>query len=393
MELRRALFPACYADGKGNLYYVIHNRHAIRKLNLKKNIAEYIDNPEGYIPEEWSGIDKIWGYEDKLYLFEQNGDRMLEYSLRDQKSRCFLLNCGMHSCDNWAAFTVCNNVLFAFASYLNRIIKIELNSGELKKDSFPIDDIFKLEKKLETLNKGKNKIPCKLFSCGCRVDDDIWLFMEQNTYVLKYNLFSGECKTYSLPEEIRGCNYAVWKENIFYILSNEGNVYLWNPLKAKKEILFDSENRNYPYFSKLIVTDTNIWIMPYMGEDIYVVNLKDRGFCKYDRYPNDFSYLEDPNRSKYYEYTEDEENVYFAMHSANYVLCIERKSGKEKWIKPKEPELEEEIRYCKSCGMSQYDEFEFGIKGFFMAVEHREECLYGDKKLLIGDLVWNRVKA
>lgn len=393
MDLQKTLFPACYTDGKGKLYYVSHSRHSIRKLDLEKNTVEYIDNPDGYIPGKWSGVDKIFGYKDRLYLFEQNGSKMLEYSLRDQKSRCFLLDCGMYSCDNWAAFTIYNHVLFAFASYLNKIVKIELGSGELKKESFPIDDIFKLQKKLENLNKRRNKVPCKLFSCGCRVDDDMWLFIEQDTFVLKYNLSSGMCITFSLPEEIRGCNYAVRKGDAFYILSIEGNVYLWNPLNVKTEILFHSENRNYPYFSKMIVTYTNIWIMPCMGDDIYVVNLKEQECCKYNRYPNDFSYCEDPNRSRYYEYTEDEQNIYFAMHSANYLLCIEKKSGKEKWIKPKEPELKEEIRFCKSYGMSQYDETEFGIKGFFMVTDHRGEHSYGDKKGIIGALVWNGVKA
>lgn len=37
---------------------------------------------------------------------------------------------------------------------------------------------------------------------------------------------------------------------------------------------------------------------------------------------------------KYYGYCENSKFYYFAMHSGNYILSIEKESGKEKWLKP-----------------------------------------------------------
>ena len=89
MNHLKTLFPACVTDNKGNMYYVTHVEHAIKELDLKTRRTRYIGNPGSYIPREWSGVDKIVFHNEKLYLFEQSGKEVMEYSLLEKTSRFF----------------------------------------------------------------------------------------------------------------------------------------------------------------------------------------------------------------------------------------------------------------------------------------------------------------
>ena len=78
-----------------------------------------------------------------------------------------------------AACTIYDNTLFIFHSFANRVVKINLDSGKIvsKKELCPnIDYIFNREKDSYCVSGKKIDVFHKLYSCGCQVNNDIWLF-------------------------------------------------------------------------------------------------------------------------------------------------------------------------------------------------------------------------
>lgn len=396
MNHLKTLFPACVTDKKGTMYYVTHAERAIKELDLETQKVRYIGNSGSYIPREWIGVDKILIHNEKLYLLEQSGKAAMEYSLLEKTSRIFDLKYCMHNCDNWGVCAVYNGTLFLFPCFSNQLIKVDLKgNGAVEKEELcpDIDFVYMQENSRGISKGGEFSIPHRLYSCGCQVDSDIWLFTERKGIVLKYDLQTGTNIQCMLPENIDGCIHAVWKEGLFYILSTEGSVYSWNPSDGKAEILFDSRNRYpFPCFYKIAVTDTNIWILPCFGEDILIVDLSDGNERVYSAYPKDFYYYEDPNMSKYFGSFEDDVNCYFAMHSANYILIIEKKTGQEKWLKPVEPELHEKVGYYKDYDTEEYEEADLGLKGLFMLLDEKKCGADKAKGKNTGKIMWDKVR-
>lgn len=390
MSILETLFPACVADKEGFLYYVTHSEHAIKRLDLKNYKVEYLDNPEGYIPKQWAGVDKILLDNDNLYLFEQNGQKLLEYSLLKKSSRCFDLKCNIFSCGSWAICTIHNHVIWAFPSYANKVIKIDLINGKVEERTFADIDYSFNQKDELFISCGKEiEISYKLFSCGCKIDNEIWLFTERKPFFLKYDLSKDIYEKSSLPVMIRSCVWALYRKYVLYILSAEGKLYCWDVFNNRAELLFDSGKR-YPYYNRFIVTDTNIWLIPFFGEDIYVIDLKTKRKSKYSRYPKDFCYRIEAERSKYFEYCEDKNNYYFAMHSANYLLIIEKDSGAGRWLKPIEPQLEERAAYyIRNYGMN-FCEFMWDLKDWIRICTDKYNVYKNNKN--IGKNIWKTIR-
>lgn len=394
------LFPACTVSRNGIMYYVTHIEHAIKELDLNNLKTRYIDNPEKYVSAESNGIDKIVIHNNNLYLFEQSGKWILEYSISNKTSRFFDLRYSMHNmhnCDNWAICTVYKDILYVFPCYANNLIKIDLKKGilEIEKELYPDMDYEYMQEKGSIVSKGiEIDIPYKLYSCGCQFEDEVWIFTERKNIVLKYNLLTETRRLYLLPERIDGCTYAAWKEGLFYILSIDGNVYCWNPEGGETEILFDGKKRYpFPYFGKIAVTDISIWLMPCFGENILVIDRKNGKEKTYTRYPENFIYCEEPYMSKYFGNFEDDKNYYFAMHCANYILIIEKESGKEKWIQPIEPDLNEKINYYLGCNLQKYEESDFGLKGFLLLLNQSRWISEHKKNKKVDDIIWNILRG
>ena len=77
------------------------------------------------------------------------------------------------------------------------------------------------------------------------------------------------------------------------------------------------------------------------------------------------------------------------MHSANYILIIEKSSGKGVWLKPEEPSLEEKIDYYRKNKFENYEEMDFGLEGFFMIIEKKTDVIGNICKNQIGNYIWN----
>lgn len=391
------MFPNCVPDGRGFLYYVTQSEHAIKKLDLRKMESEYMLHPDGYDPEEWGGVGSFIYHDDKIYLFEQRGRWLMEYSPADQAGRRFDLDCCINNYDNFAACVLHDGIVFAFASYADKVVKINLASSAIESEEGlcpGINYIFGRDKCVCSLNGTGTEIAHSLYSCGCRIGNDLWLFMQRKPFVIKYSLPEQTHERLNLPVEIPGCIHAVWKESLFYILSAEEKVYAWNPADSHADILFDGREINqHPYFGKIAVTDANIWMLPMFGNDIHIVSLEDKKADTYCGYPEDFCYDDDPKKQRYYGCCEDGENYYFAMCSANYMLIIGKADGTGEWarITKKEHDLNGKINRCRESRRCFYEADGLDMKAFIMA-GMRKGCPDDAVPNKAGNAIWNYMK-
>lgn len=392
-EHSRILFPACTVY-KNKMYYVTHGERALKSVDLETGVVKYIDSPKGYDLTEWRGIGRLILREDVLYLFEENGMRMLEYSLLKNTARCFKIDCDQYLFDVIAAAEFYEDKIYIFPSFANRLVRIDLKSGQVEsRERLCPDEKYIVDLEDRIILDEKNDMPMKLFVCGCRIGDLLWIFSKK--YVVRYDLSTELFQKYILSDMINMCIYAVWKNEMFYILSIDGSIYTWEPKSNETEIIYvNTVVSTCLYFSEIVVTEKNIWMIPCFGDDIYIIDLETKKRTIYDLYPEEFKYYEIEGRSKYSGHFEDDKKCYFAMHSSNYILIINKTDGKAEWLKPQQPTWEEKVGYCrKNQVFWNLTEEEFGIDGLLQISGgggSEGEKKGNEKK--IGNLLWRREK-
>ena len=86
---------------------------------------------------------------------------------------------------------------------------------------------------------------------------------------------------------------------------------------------------------KIGVVKNDIWILPGLGEDIYVYSMDSGIQRKLEEYPSDFEYCIDKGRTKYIGRCVTENYLCWLLRAGNYFLRIDKETGKYDWVKPK----------------------------------------------------------
>ena len=109
-----------------------------------------------------------------------------------------------------------------------------------------------------------------IFSCGCQMGNIIWLFGKKN--IVKYNLLTGEYERQKNNEAEVTIDAAYHDENIYFI-NDWRKVYRRNIINETTELLIDEDN-NKPDDCKirLIPTQKNIWVLPSLSEEIFIID-------------------------------------------------------------------------------------------------------------------------
>lgn len=369
-----------------DLYFISEEDCILMKMNIDSGKVEYLNRPNSFDvqisdPLIWKLPDKMIVHERKIYVLETDGKRLVEYYVDENRYRCIELDCSVFECCNFAAFAIYNDKAYIFPSYLDKVIVVDLTIGSVIQQLSICTDILYEFGKTES-------IPSKLFSCGCRVGNSEWIFMERLGEVVEYNMETDEYQRHIVPAKIKGCAHAEWKNDTFYILSLEGKVYKWNFYNNNvREWSLGNQSKSYPAYREMVITNGVIWILPEVGNDILLIDIEKDYVEKYSNYPVDFSYEAPEHYSKYYVHCEDDNFYYFSMHSGNYIFCVEKFSGKEKWIKPIEPNYIE--YYAKnSCYVN---ERRYNLKNYFSNINLKRFFLQNEK-FNIGSRIWERQK-
>lgn len=320
------LFASC-ALIENEMYFISETENVFQKIDVNTGIVEYLNNPKGYLPLTWEISDLMLAYQKCIYIFELNGNKILEYSIEKNTCRYFNINCNKFEGGNYAAVAAYKDKIYIIPSFVNTLIIIDLETETLIKK----ENVFHTGERL----LGTDNLTCRVFTYGFQEGNHLWLFTEMERVVIDYDLEIGDYRIYRFPEMINKCVHAVYKDEKFYILDMNGGVYIWDILNDRTYEIKkgESEDRTL-YYKRLIVTKSQIWILPCCGKEITIISMGDWKNTYYSNYPKDFCYIGTENMGKYYGYCENSKFYYFAMHSGNYILSIEKESGKEKWLKP-----------------------------------------------------------
>lgn len=382
---KRNLFSTCAVAG-GKIYAFTSFARLPIKVDLCTGKIRLIEEIEGYSTSFYA--DTMLNAGDSIFILELNGNGLLQYNINKSACRYFDIGCHGEDWDNYVVFAQYEKYLYIVPRYVDMLVKINVESGEVQKGR-------KLHSTRNTYKIDRKQEKKSYFWFGCQYEEKLWLFQKQSNLLVMYDMCKDTWKEYELSVEINDCVHAVQYNENLYILSSEGRIYCWNILSETTELLavLNEGRTDNAIFSRLAVTDKKIFVLPSLGEKMYVVHLNTRKIEEYKAYPKDFRYCGQKEWSKYYGYCEDKELYYFAMRSANYMLCVSKCDGKESWIK-----LEFDIQDGDYLRVFQgYNntavlrEDEWTLKELTDVNKYKFYMFRDDNKLGIGKQVWSRL--
>ena len=368
------LFSSC-ALVDGDMYSVTSLKGVPIKISLKTGEISYIDN---LIENDYMMTEDIISGNNEIFILEQSGHRMLRVDLKRGLNKFYEISCHEKDWGNYAAYVKYNETIYIFPRYTNYIVKIDLETDLVKQDF----DLYR-EMKEDSIR----------FWCGCCSGDKVWLFQKDKREVVEYDLETESWIKYVLPLRIISCRHIVKERDVFYILSSEGKVYIWNFKEGDMKVLADCSGETKEFaFSRIVVTEKNISVLPAMTNDIYQIDKKSGDKRVYHDYPEHFEYCAPEIWTKYSGYCEDENYYYFAMRSSTFILCINKKNGELKWLTTLLPSNREYRRvYYKIHYKADQilDEREWSLIEVLDYVEKKNE---NNRKCKIGKQIWNKMR-
>ena len=351
-EVERIQFLTCVKKGD-DIYFPTRYGNFYMKLNLITKRTEYIDF-EVYDKEVSLGIADYIDMEDNvIFQFNLDGRYVLLFDLDSKQIKKIDVDCQSKSWGNYLFCTYYEEKLFIFSMYKHTIVIINLKDDQVVYD----DKICKYI--------CENNLPD--LSVACKVNNQIWLFSNDGKKAVSYNLATHKEEWYELSLKIKQSRHCVYRNKKFYILDNQGNVYVWD--KKQEYLLFSVPNAKQEEYGRIVATDKNLIVLPALGESIYIYDfLKKEIECNIN-YPLDFKYSTESRLSKYYGFCEDENSFFFAMRLSNYLLKIKKQDGAIEWINPMIPDLQETIDRCKRYSMNTY------LEGMLSLSEYIQEII------------------
>lgn len=332
-------------------------------------------------------VDNMLSDEKDIFALELNGKRLMRYNLKEEKCHYFNISCNEKKWGNYAAFGKIDNYFYIFPTYTNGIVKIDLCTGRIQKEKGLYSEIGNSSGLIE---ENPNY---EYFSCGGRVGNEMWLFRRQDSLLVIYDMCSDKWVKYRLPMVINDCIHAIWCDNKMYILSSEGRIYCRN-LEGMMEEIADCSGGSLKSnnFSRIVVTDENIIILPFLENNIFIMNLNTKQIKEYDKYPIKFKYCGLKSWSKYYGYIEDNKKYYFATCSSNYMLVVDKQDGEMKWIKFQLPDYEDIMKSYIKYNKKQIYEKECSINEFLYFIKENSESKERKNDCVVRSHAWKHVK-
>ncbi len=313
----------------GEIFF-INCRNLPVSIDIREGSAEIVGGVEGYSEVLQLGIiEKMLWANGKVYCFESRSKYMVIYDPDKKCCQCQELDFHHNDWGNALTITLYGDDIYVFPKYKQFILKIDTKTDQVSRIKNPA--FAKMDKNVSAGVKG----------------DRVYFFQRNSDKVTEYDLCDDRCREFSLPKETGDIVRPQYFDGLFFLLSREGGLSAWDMESNVLETLLPPivKEENSYYFSTCTVTEKNIWLLPDLGEDIYVYCRESKKLEKYDGYPEGFDYLMTEAWGKYIISHEYKGTYYHDMHSANHILCIDKDSGEEKWIKPSIPGRMEECQY------------------------------------------------
>lgn len=325
----------------------------------------------------------------KVDWFIQAGDNLVATSIWGNqvylydapKNKWLVLDVGCHQ-KPWGNFLDVfwyNEDVYILPRYKEFLVKIDVEKRKVLQLACPV---------LTQVDKEK--------VVSCKKGQFIYLFEQYGRQVFIYDLKTKNHKQKELPDTIKDIVSIRIHKGVFYILSGCGRLDTWD---EKDNVLqgivepFGEAGSNI--FTDLAVTDRNIWLLPQLGDDIFIYDYKDRILERYEDYPANYAYADFTDYPKFAQGREYQDKIYFGMHSANHLLTIDKNTGMAEWLKPILPTTKETFFYRKKLGLSLLeDERKVSLEEYIEEIPQLDnaEMTYVCKEQTIGTEIWTTLK-
>lgn len=366
--MKRYLFTNCTIV-QGELFLIGAFGGLLARVNLENGNMSNCEMHKSFVYEKNVVlIDYMESYQDYIYALDSNGLNLAVIGLKNRECRYIPLNCAFRSFINFVAFERFGTDYYIFPKYENRLLIYHTSNGELEEITDYLKDVNEMQ-------------------CACRVEEDVWILPKEADVIFCYEIATGKKKVYRLNKVLQDCIHSVFHKGYIYILNTFGVVYRWNIEKKELLEIADlkmNQNENES-LSRVIHAGNKLIFLPGYGNEIKILDEYTGKIEVYQDYPEDFSYQS--TWLKYYGYCEDENEYYFAACSGNYMLKIDKRSGKFVWMKPI---IDDSIvsRRMESVGDKMYYEGIYEAVDLLNAVTQK---LCQPDKRFIGQKIYRRM--
>lgn len=303
----------------------------------------------------------------RLYALDMKGQYLIKYNIDTYKVSYHEIDC-LHSVDgNFAYMDASDNNIYIFTREAGKTVVFDTCTEEVKSVMYP--DVREAR-----------------YICGCKMGESFFVFPQDGNKILEYAARKNVWRVHKLAENLKRCVHAAMNEDKIYILLADGTVFQWDVKEEKLNRMnydlqvYTQENTA----SRICFTKDCLIILPAQAQDILRIDCNNGKAVIYKDYPTDFSY--DPERkhwSKYYGYCENTTEYYFACRTSEYILKIEKQSGKFSWIKSKVDRWEMEKAYLEKESVVYEKE---GHLEWFIMKDYKKNA--DEKKGSIGKDIW-----
>lgn len=374
MRLLRHL-RAYAGDALNDVFYFYSAYGGLLRMDLKDGQMEYLNSPSIFSESTDSLCFFLVRNCDKIYQMNSHSGEIVGF---DHNVHCSLKEMG--EVDSAPLFVQ------SFGPYIYCL----LNNGMLFTDIDVGTGEYTFVDWRKIFSKKSETYP---ISYGGLHGDKIFAFSWDRRDVVIYEMKQAEQKRYHFPEDIGMCKHIAPKDNGIFVLNENNQIYYWEPQnghanKIWDEVHFSTEEIKKDSCGRIHLCGNKLVILPSRnGEDIRILDVASGVTDTYRDYPDDFQYMMgDPY--KFVRYVETETEIIYPMRSANYVLKIDRRTGKLYWVRPRLPKEEDILAHFRPNKSNVYEEM-FPLKSYPMLVKgNGMHCL----RMETGEKIWNFLK-
>ena len=362
----------------GRMYCNLFSDGSIVELDANTGTMRQLNTTVISEPDCWSngGMDYLYA-NGKLYIVENRRKKIACYDIRHDECNFYELAGKWYTLavPNYTLATIFKDNIYIFPRFDKEIMIFSLTDNCMQDSLYlSIDDVSVPSNDMLE----EDPVSAAIFSNAKRLGENVFLTCDALKKIVVFN-FRDRCILYKdYPMGLEQCVDFIIKDDILYFLSFYGDVYCYNMTRGEWNSL--SVHGDKLEFGRLLVTDSNICLLPCQGNDIVIYDIAGKEFYRYDEYPEDFVYaLRYPGMAKFFGRCEDDDWYYMAMCAQNYMLKVSKHTGQLAWIKPQGISHDEKTRFYSKKGVSVINESaEYGILSF---LQYNRNMQQGNMKL------------
>lgn len=366
MNIKQYLHCDFIIDGNKLIFFSYDN--FLLEFNLDNHRIQFSEFADASICGKVAyrdSIEKLIKIREILVAISISGEKVYFYNVETKHWKAVEIECNRYRYDNYIDILYDNKFIYVIPKCRPYILKIDIQKQCIDKIEAPF---------LLQLSKFRT-IVCLKSKC-------LYFFESQSKRILIFNIDTRKYMEPEVESTLGSVASVQYKEGCFLILSCDGHLVKWTEGSCRLEMIIDPvENFGGNYFLEFVVTEKNIWLLPMLGEHIYVYGIQGKMLKKYSGYPQDFSYIASNGRYKYLRGHEYENSVYFGMHSASHFLIINKETGIAEWIKPIFPTEEEEYLFRVKYGLDPAEnEGTVSVEMFLKTIIHLGSYLQDENR-------------